>query len=150
MIRTVVNVLGAVMLVVGLIGFVNHDFMGMHLNPMHNLIHLVTGIGSLYFGIKGTDRGLRIWCRTFGLVYALLGLVGIFMGPGTVTLRDLAGQTDSHLWKMIPKHLEFGFADSIVHILTGIVFLAMGLIPASVDRDLTGKAGAAKERVTTQ
>jgi hypothetical protein len=149
MIRTVVNVLGAVMLIVGLVGFFNHNFMGMHLNTMHNWIHLITGIGSLYFGLKGTDRALRVWCRTFGLVYALLGLIGVFMGPGTVTLHNLAGQTDSHLWKVIPTHLEFGFADSVVHILAGVVFLAMGLIPESVDRDLTGKAGAAKEKVTT-
>ena len=69
-----------------------------------------------------------LFCLVFGVVYLLLGVVGFVMGaPG---VSSIAGMTmeDSKLWKVLPKTLELGKMDHIVHCLLGVVFLAGGLL----------------------
>jgi hypothetical protein len=147
MMRTVSNVLGVLFILVGLVGFASHNLMGMHLNTTHNVIHLVTGALSLYFGIKGTDYAVRTWCKTAGIVYVFFGVLGLLFGPGMFTLRGLAGETTNHLFKVIPGHLEFGTGDSIVHTIVGIIYAITGFVPRRVERRVDDTIEASKERV---
>jgi hypothetical protein len=131
MAKTVATLLGAVFILVGLIGFVMPGFLGTHLSLAHNLVHIISGAIALYLGLKGTLSAARAFCLAFGAVYLLLGVAGFLLGgSGQHTVAGVpAGHgTDSRLLAVIPGSLELGSVDHIIHVLLGIVFLAGGLL----------------------
>jgi hypothetical protein len=99
---------------VGVVGFVAPTFLGAHLSPAHNAVHIVSGVIALYFGFAGTLSGAKTFCLVFGVVYLALGVLGF--GLGTPPDR---------MWMLGPLH--FGQADHGIHSLLGIIFLAGGL-----------------------
>jgi len=114
--KKIATALGAVFIVVGLIGFAAPTVMGMHLSVAHNIVHLVSGALALYFGLKGTPAGARTFCILFGAVYGLLGLVGFVAGTGS-----------ERMFTVIPDQLMLGTMDHVVHVVLGAVFLIAGL-----------------------
>ena len=129
MAKTIATLLGVVFILVGLVGFISPGFLGTHLSTTHNLVHLISGAVSLYFGLKGTLAGARAFCLAFGVVYGLLGIAGFLLGgSGQHTIEGISHGTDSRLLSVIPGALELGSADHIIHILLGIVYLAGGLL----------------------
>ena len=125
MAKTVTTFLGAAFLLVGLLGFVVPDFLGAHLTPAHNIIHLVSGALALYFGLSGTLAAARLFDIVFGSVYGLLGLIGFIGGQtGTSPLHGL----DSRILEVIPGVLVLGTADHIIHIVLGTIFLVSGML----------------------
>jgi hypothetical protein len=137
MAKTICTLLGAVLLLVGIVGFVAPGFLGTHLSLVHNLIHIVSGAAALYLGLSGSLSAARTFCLAFGAVYLLLGVVGFFLGgAGTPSMPNMAA--DTHLFKVIPGVLELGTMDHCIHLLLGIVFLAGGLLTkdyATTSRD---------------
>ena len=122
MARTLCKLLGVVLLIVGLVGFPMPTLLGMHLTPIHNLVHLLTAAIALYLGFAGSPEGARTFCKVFGTIYLLLGILGfaapnivamIIGHPGPVTAGDLT-------------------PDNAVHLLLGIVFLAVGVMRPAV------------------
>jgi hypothetical protein len=77
-------VVGAVLLVVGILGFVKGDagMMGMKFNTMHNSIHLLSGIIGLGAGFAGA-KASRMFAQIFGVIYTLVAILG-FAGVGFV------------------------------------------------------------------
>ena len=134
MAKTVATILGAIFLLVGIVGFVAPGVGGFHLSAAHNLIHLVSGAVSLYFGLKGTLAGARLFCIVFGAVYGLLGILGLVAGsPGTPSMAGMAA--DSRLLKVLPGVLELGTSDHTFHVILALIYLAAGfLTKAGVDR----------------
>lgn len=127
MAKTVATILGIAFLLVGVVGFVAPGVGGFHLSAAHNLIHLVSGAISLYFGLAGTLSGARLFCIVFGAVYGLLGVAGFLLGsPGTPSMPGMVA--DDRLFKVIPGTLELGTSDHLFHIVLGIVFLAAGFL----------------------
>jgi hypothetical protein len=97
------------------------------LSTAHNLIHIISGAASLYFGLAGTLSGARLFCLVFGAVYGLLGIAGFLLGgPGTPSMPGMAA--DSRLFKVLPGTLELGTSDHTFHILLGIVYIVAGLL----------------------
>jgi hypothetical protein len=124
MAKTFATVLGVIFVLVGIIGFVNHGFMGMHLSNTHNWIHLISGFVALYFGSATDLRSAKNFDYTFGVLYLLLGVFGFLLGRPAIASPDTGNMaTDSRLWSLIPGTLEFGSADHTVHILLGVLFL---------------------------
>ena len=120
MAKTVCKILGVVFLLVGLAGFVKSDLLGAHLDAAHNVVHLVSGAVSLYFGFAGSLSGAKLFALAFGVVYLGLGVLGLGMGTGT-----------DRMWMLGPLH--FGQADHGIHILLGVIFLAGGLFTKKTD-----------------
>ena len=116
MAKTIATLLGVVFILVGLIGFVAPGLLGAHLDPPHNVVHLVTGAVALYLGLRGSLSAARMFCLIFGAVYLLLGIVGFVAGDGPDRMLDLANV------------LHFGTVDHIIHILLGGIFLIGGLM----------------------
>jgi len=114
MAKTVCKILGVVFLLVGVAGFAKPDLLGAHLNPPHNVVHIVSGVIALYFGFAGSISGAKAFSLVFGVVYMALGILGLAMGAGA-----------EKLWELGPLH--FGQVDHGIHILLGVVFLAGGL-----------------------
>jgi hypothetical protein len=111
MAKTVAKIMGVILLLVGVLGFTHLlDSLGAHLSPVHNLVHIISGVISLYFGLAGSAGGAKSFCTIFGLVYLLLGLVG--MVKGDLTLGPLM----------------FGKVDHGIHLIVGAAYLAGGLL----------------------
>lgn len=116
MAKTIATILGVVFILVGIVGFVSHDFLGTHLTNVHNVVHLVSGALALYFGVAGTLGSARLFCIVFGLVYALLGVAGFLLGGGEDRLFSIG------------TLLTLGTMDHVVHVLLGAVFLIGGFL----------------------
>ena len=130
MAKTIAKILGAVFILVGLIGFIMPGFLGTHLSLAHNLVHLISGALALYFGFSGSLASARLFCIIFGIVYGLLGVCGFLLGSAQAsTIPGMAGMgIDNRLFKVLPGTLEFGTMDHIVHILLGVLFLIGGFL----------------------
>ena len=103
--------MGVILLLVGILGFTHVlDPLGAHLSPVHNLIHIISGVISLYFGFAGSLGGAKAFCTIFGLVYLFLGMVGLAKGD------------------LMLGPLMFGKVDHGIHIIVGAAFLAGGLL----------------------
>jgi hypothetical protein len=114
MAKTVCKILGVVFLLVGIAGFAKSDLLGAHLEPAHNIVHIVSGVIALYFGFAGSLAGAKAFSLVFGVVYLALGILGMAMGSGEL-----------RMWTVGPLHL--GTVDHGLHILIGVIFLAGGL-----------------------
>ncbi|HKP87103.1 MAG TPA: DUF4383 domain-containing protein [Blastocatellia bacterium] len=127
MAKTIATLVGVVFILVGICGFLAPGLLGAHLSPAHNVVHLVSGAASLYFGLKGTLAQARLFCIIFGIVYGLLGVVGLVAGaagePGVAPMAH-----DAHLLKLLPGTLEFGTVDHYIHILIGVLYLIGGFM----------------------
>ncbi len=130
MAKTVATILGVAFILVGLLGFVAPGMMGMHLNVVHNLVHLISGALALYLGLRGTLAAARTFCIAFGAVYALLGIAGYLLGGDATghTVNVPTHASESSLWKVISGTLELAAPEHGLHILLGIVFLVGGLL----------------------
>ena len=132
MANIIASILGAGSLLIGIIGFIAPNFLGLHLSVAHNLVHILTGIAALGFGILGSRAGARLFDISFGAVYGLLGVVGFLLGtahaPGLPGAAGMPMGVDTHLFRLIPGVLEFGTSDHVVHLLLGFAFLAVGLL----------------------
>ena len=64
--RTLCKVMGVVLVLVGILGFANPRLLGMHLTPMHDVIHLVSGTVAVYLGLNGSRSSVRSFCLVFG------------------------------------------------------------------------------------
>lgn len=118
MAKTIATLLGVVFLLVGIIGFVSPGFLGTHLSTTHNLVHIISGAVSLYFGLAGSLAAARTFDIVFGVVYGLLGVVGFLLGSGPDRMFEALSALGLHL----------GTMDHIVHILLGVVYLIGGLM----------------------
>ena len=122
MAKTVATILGAVFLLAGIAGFVAPNMLGFHLNTAHNLVHIITGAVSLYFGLSGTLSSARTFDIAFGAVYALLGVAGFIAGSG-----------DDRMLNLGP--LMLGTVDHGFHIITGVIYLIGGMLTKGSVRD---------------
>jgi hypothetical protein len=147
MMKTITNVLSALLVLLAIIGFFNHGAFGMNLNPLHDVLLLIAGGVGLYFGIKGTEFQARYFMRTIGVIFALAGIIGLFSHAGTVTIDSLAGRESSHLLKLLPKHLEFGMADTITNLIVGAVALISGFFPREAEIKVDMATQKTKEKM---
>jgi hypothetical protein len=75
--KTYCQAVGVVLLLVGVVGFVMPDLMGMDLGAKHSVVHLVTGAIFAWLGFGGAAEALtKNLVLLFGVVYTLLGVAG--------------------------------------------------------------------------
>jgi len=98
---------------VGLFGFFEPRFLGMHLTPWHNIIHLASGAASLHVGTRGSSTSARRFSLMSGLVYFGLGLIG-FVAPALTA--QLLGHPPVAPGDLAP--------DNAVHLILGGAFVA--------------------------
>ena len=115
MTRTILKIAGGILILVGLAGFAMPTLAGAHLSVVHNVIHLLSGVVAFYFGTQPNWSAMRAFCFVFGLVYGLLGILGMAMGSG-----------GDRMMTVVPGHLELGLVDHVIHIGLGVLFVALG------------------------
>jgi hypothetical protein len=138
MAKQVAVIFGIVMLVVGILGFVPALntagpagtsytlLLGVFaINPAHNVIHLATGAVALAAGLYGSGAYARMYFLVFGIVYALVTLIGI-----TGLLFDMHGS----LLGIVP----INGADNALHL--AITVLALGTYALTSGREAIATA----------
>jgi uncharacterized protein DUF4383 len=109
MTKTVLYVLGAVFIILGLLGFVNKPLLGIfEVNTLLNLIHLASGILALiYAGMA--EAQAKTFAVVLGIVYALVTILGFLLGGNVLGL------------------FHVNLAHNLLHLVLAVVFLAVGL-----------------------
>jgi uncharacterized protein DUF4383 len=117
MLKTAAIIFGIVFLLVGVLGFVpgitttGQMLLGIfHVNAVHNIVHLLSGAVALITGLTSTAAA-RMYFRVFGIVYALVAILGFFTGYGL-----LLGLISNNM------------ADTWLHVLIALVALALGFV----------------------
>lgn len=120
MTKSIAMVFGIVYLLVGIAGFVPQlgGSYGMassllfgvaDTNIVHNIVHLVIGIAGLSLG--RTEEGAGTFCKTFGVILILVGVLGFFV-PNFFGLMPIGG------------------ADIWIHLITGAILAFAGFAVA--------------------
>ena len=116
MLKTAAILFGIVFLLVGVLGFVPGITTGQmllgifHVNAVHNLVHLLSGAVALLTGLTSTAAA-RMYFRVFGIVYALVAVLGFIVGNGL-----LLGLISNNM------------ADTWLHVVIALVALALGFM----------------------
>src|SRR5260370_42357596 len=100
---------GAILVVVGVAGFVRHEMFNLTFPPAHNVFHLVSGRIALWAGLGKNANGPRWFGLIFGVIYTLVAIAG-FAG-----LRDLG-----------PIQLDLNTHFNFIHLGVGLLSLAAG------------------------
>jgi glucose uptake protein GlcU len=124
---TVAAVFGAIYTLVGLAGFFVSDtfaeqddntLLGFEVNHLHNIVHLLIGVALL--AASRRHAAARSANLTIGAVYLVLGVLGPFIQDTAVDVIALNG------------------ADHVLHVLSGLVLLAVALL---ADKDARSRTG---------
>lgn len=149
MMKTITTALGALLCLVGLVGFFSHHAMGMILTPFHDVLLVIAGAVALYYGLRGTEFQARYCCRVLGVVFALLGVVGFIVGPGMAVVDGVSFR-DSNLLRLIPNQLMLGTADSVFNLIVGVIGCIAGFFPREKEIQIDMAATDAKQKVGTK
>ena len=111
--RIVALVIGIVFLIIGILGLIfdttSGMILGLQVDLVHNLFHLVTGILGIAAAYTGQSR---LFNQVFGVIYLLLGILGLF--PGLYFGHRLLGI------------MHVNGADNVLHLVVGIVAVLAG------------------------
>lgn len=115
MTRTFTLVLGVVLLLVGICGFVLNPEGGLLLgifmvDGTHNLIHIVSGLAGIAMAMTGAAR---LFSQIFGAVYLLVGIAGLAMAAPDGMLLGL---------------IHVNGADNILHLAIGATASYFGFV----------------------
>ena len=121
--RLYATVVGAVLTIVGIIGFfysssfgspgdVDEVFGILAANGWHNVIHLVSGL----LGLAAAGYAARTYALAFGLFYVVVAIWGFIVGDGGTILGFLPVNTE----------------DNVLHTLIAVVSLIVGIATPAV------------------
>lgn len=111
-------VLGAVLTLVGILGFIpglspNGNLIGIFaIDPLHNAIHILSGVVGLAVAFTAGGVYARYYALIFGLVYGLVTLIGFVQGTTVLGLIDV------------------NLADNVLHLLIAAASLAVFFVTA--------------------
>lgn len=87
MLKLIAILFGLIMIVIGILGFLpdftpNNLLFGIfEVNPMHNVVHLLTGLVAVVCGLSNATAA-KTFFILFGLVYGAIAALGFIQGPG--------------------------------------------------------------------
>ncbi len=116
MLKQAATLFGVVFLLLGILGFVpgitnDQMLLGIfHVNAAHNVVHLLSGAIALWAGMTSAAYA-RTYFRVFGIVYALVAVLGFATGNGL-------------LLGLISNNMP----DTWLHVLIAAAALALGFV----------------------
>jgi hypothetical protein len=122
-----VMALGAVLVLVGIVGFLVEPSFGVgdsaergtlilfDINGWHNVVHLLSGIVGL--AMVGSAAKARLFAIGYGVVYVLVTILGFAVGDGGLLLS------------LIPINT----ADNLLHLAIAVTGIAVGLASPATD-----------------
>jgi len=118
--RTAALAIGIIFIVVGLLGFIDNPIVGssekamFHADTVHNMVHIISGLLFVLVAM-GAPASASTVMILFGIVYLLIGIVGI-TSVGENGMAKILG------------FLHVNAADNYLHIALGIVIALAGMI----------------------
>lgn len=89
------KVMSVIFIIIGVWGFIAGDrVLIFHVNTLHNVVHLASGVGALACGMIG-ERVSRWFCFAFGTVYGLVAILGF---AGVVRVVELLHLNEADNW----------------------------------------------------
>ncbi|MDP1690173.1 MAG: DUF4383 domain-containing protein [bacterium] len=127
MAETFTIIFGIILMLLGLLGFVNNSLIGANAlfaaDTVHNVIHLLLG-GVLLVAAFWASEKATFWLKIIGAVTFLLGLIGLLTAPSTGgLLLGIAYSNGASDW----FHLVFG----AVIFVAGMYSNGTGMPPVS-------------------
>jgi hypothetical protein len=122
--KTASILIGLAFLAVGGLGFVDNPIVGespnaiFHADTVHNIVHIVSGALFLLVALA-MPANAGGFCKLFGIVYLLLGVVGLIQ-YGTDGTGKLLG------------FLHVNGADNFLHIGLGLIIFLAGMLKSKV------------------
>lgn len=117
--KTVVGALGVVFILAGISGFIeplspDGKVFGLFLvgepGTLHNMVHLLSGVAAL-IAVSSGEAASRLYAKVFGIVYALVTILGFLNGEGELLNILPINQLDNLLHLVITVALLYvGFA----------------------------------------
>lgn len=121
--QTMSIAVGSFMILIGLSGILNPEFMGMHLSAMHTLVLIATGSLAIWGAMNVDRKKSYLVSLGLGIFFALHALAGFILGePGTPRVGYDA--PDDLLLRIAPGFLELGTVDHGVHAFLAIFFIS--------------------------
>lgn len=118
MLKRMAIIFGIAFIAAGVLGFVPGITTGegyllgiFHVNATHNVIHLLSGAVALFVAYK-SEHAARLYFQIFGVIYALVALLGMFYGR-----EPLLG---------VVAHNP---ADVVLHLVIAVAALYLGFVP---------------------
>jgi len=114
MAKTLGMLFGIVFLAIGILGFVpgiTKDEMLLNIfmvNTVHSIVHIASGAVFLIASMSGAGAA-RLWFQIFGLIYAVVAIMGFVVGNG-----------------MIFNLISNNTADTWLHVVLAVVMLLIG------------------------
>ena len=104
---------GVVLTLVGILGlFMDSPLLGLfEVNATHNWIHLLSGVIGVAMAMQGENQA-RTYAKVFGVIYALVTVLGFAMGGNVLGLFHANG------------------ADNLLHLVLAAVLLWAGFAPS--------------------
>lgn len=130
MLQKAATAFGIVFILIGVLGFIpafttpgvgeNRLLLGLfEVDGSHNLVHILSGVAALVAAAKVSWS--RLYFQVFGVVYALVTLLGLFMDP---------------VLGIIPVNV----ADNLLHLVITLAALYLGFVYKTADRDTVATA----------
>ena len=134
MVKKSVLVLGVVLAVVGVLGFVNVAPImtnGMLLgifavDTMHNIVHVLSGVLAILFAMRGEEQA-KLFAKVFGVVYALVAVLGF-------VAED-----------MLMSLMAVNMADHVLHIVLALAFLYVGFVAKSAGSSMMSSGSSMQQ-----
>ncbi len=107
MAKTYAQVVGVVLILLGVIGFFVSSLLGAATTGLHNLIHLVSGAWGAYAGFGGGLGGPKSYAQIFGVIYTIVAVLGFI--------------------NVLPASLiPVSFLYNLIHLVIGVLGLYIG------------------------
>ena len=126
-IQKICGALGVIFLFVGIVGFLSPAFLGLHLSPVNNLLHLLTGLLAVWVGYGINPMAATRFTLWAGAIYIFVGVLGFLTGDsGWATVGSMG--EERFLMRVFPGSLEFGTNDHVAHLFLGVILLLSGIV----------------------
>lgn len=122
MLKKAAMAVGAVFLLIGVAGFIpgitsESQLLGIfRVDATHNLVHILSGL--VFLAVAQNGRWARIAFQVFGVVYALVTVIGFMVGVDNTVLGLF--------------HVDM--ADNVLHLFLAAAFLYLGFVYPDSDR----------------
>jgi Domain of unknown function (DUF4383) len=129
---------GAVLVVIGVVGFfvtgfqgftqvTGHELLGMGVNPFHNLAYILAGVWLIVVCTRGTAAAAEGTLVGAGLFLIVLFVIGV-VGSDNLTIISMRGEDDP---------------GNFLHLVVGVALLASGLMSSAATASATRRRGLA-------
>ncbi len=102
-------VMGALLLLLGIFGFLRTDYFDLHFSPAHNWIHLLSGVFGLWAGLDKKGYGAKIYAEVFGVFYTLVAIAGFAGVP-----------------ELLMNMLDLNTSYNVIHAVVGLLGVLSG------------------------